>query len=293
LKNIQMKEVEMKKKSLIAVLSIMFSLGLIGQAMATYSISGMYVQHRHSEDGQDSYRFYVEFRDDATKQFATEDLLQSITLLDPNGNPVDLSSLKFAFDHNLDGEYDGKSGRWTFGHFDPLTNLWVAAPYTYGYYYSTITGPLVRGTYQLTATYDGIESQFNFTCNGLVDLPVIPSSSIRLRWDKGFGDLICTWAIPVNLSRSSPNLQTSVRASINLYTKDSNGKDIVAGYITVRVPTHMGFLLFPTSAMDLVSEMLGNVKVSKSDIRIQLRTNDNNNRAYSKAKTIPPQPKKK
>lgn len=233
-------------------------------------ISWFSLQHRVYEDGRDFNRISFEIKY-GMDQYVTTDRLNSIKLTDPNGDVVavtrDELNLAFSAYNYLEGAYDGNNGVF----------LLYGAPNRSSSYAGVVPGKLIAGTYHLSVQYANSVSNMDFTFNGLVDLPIIPGTSIRSSMDTS-GNLTATWAVPMSLCKTRPTLQTSVRAFIDVY-QDQDPTPRAELYIGI--PTHMGRWFVPKAVVDWLKSQ-GN----KYTIGVQLRTNDNCNRAYSNTKSI-------
>ena len=247
-------------------MGLFFILGFCGQAFATYSISYIYVQHRAYEDpAKGVNRLYFQIKDG--ENFVRNDLLTSVKLFNPSNNALKLPDLTFyPHDYGVRGEYNANMGQYT---YDGVVHD------ESGYSGNIDVKKLVKGTYRLVATYNGfkIETACNF--NGLVNLPVIDDKSIKASMDPK-GNLFCTWKVPNSafyLTEANPALAVSARAIIDVY----NGETAVA-YVQPFVPFHMGQAFFPARIVELIKTELGG---NTYKFRVQLRTNDNNNRTFS------------
>jgi hypothetical protein len=258
----------MSKQLLILVSLFVMNLLFTHQAIAEtqYQVTFMYVQHRvHEDTAKGQYnRLWFSLQDDAGN-YADADLLEDLVLIDPDGNIVPLTDGSFDPSSYLSGRYDATAGQWRYDskiYHEP------------GYYF-TVTQPLKNGIYYLETTYNGFTSEASFLFNGLVALPVVKKSSIKLpKQLDSAGNLILEWT-PSNdlywLTDKKPKLNTSERALIEIY-KDGN----YVSYVYVTVPTHMGRLFIPKWFIDNMKSV-GDVY----KLMIQIRTQDNSNRTYS------------
>ena len=114
------------------------------------------------------------------------------------------------------------------------------------------------------------EGQYHFY--GYESLPIIRSSSFKDKVDKS-GNLIWTWKVPYDFY---PPFDTNMRSVIKITNHDGN-----ISYFFPRVPTHLGRLFVPNYVVDKIKE-----EGDQYEMIIQLRTNDNNNRTYSKARKL-------
>ena len=76
----------------------------------------------------------------------------------------------------------------------------------------------------------------------------------------------------MELGQLAVNHKTRARTSIDIYKNEKN-----AGYISLILPVHLGFVLIPAD----VAQMM-NQKGDRFELKIQLETKDKNNRTYSK-----------
>jgi hypothetical protein len=207
--------------------------------------------------------------------YVTKNLLTSVALYDPSGNKIDgftLDNIEFTPNYTeVDGAYDGTSGIWNYGN--------PYSPSDFAYIFAK--GSVLKvGTYQLEIVFDGESLQATWAFNGRAALPYVNSDTIVSHLDNK-GNLVAAWSISDALLRTFPSKGTSARAMIDVYKKISKTKQKLVGVLIVRVPTAGGNLFVPKS---LVTSMksLGTIY----DITIQIRTNDNCNRVFSKAVTL-------
>lgn len=266
----------MARRKLSVALFIVFTLSLASQAIAasavqaagaaTPAISWFYVHHRTFEADPAINRLSVGFKDASSGVPLLGDNLTSLTLYDPNGDEVPVPQLTFyPAVYEIDGEYDGKTGIWNYGE-----------PYLVADYRADLDQELVVGTYHLVAVFDGVELEASFNFTGVVDLPIVPASSIKSKIDAS-GNLICTWAVSYELSKHNPSLATWTRVGIEVKKK---GK--IIGGLWYRVPTHLGRVFVPKEVIDAIKGFGG----SNYTIGIMVRTNDNSTRAHSKTRKL-------
>jgi hypothetical protein len=253
----------MKRSLLLAVLLVLV-FGFFSQAMA-YKLGSVSLQHRVYEDGRNFNRLYVEVQDDAGNFVSNPGLFKNVQLYNPSGIQIALTTKKAAIEEGLTGWYDIGVGQWQYpsSFYSPLT---VSADFT---------TKLVPGTYRIVVTYDAhtITSYFNFT--KLVALPIIKEASIKTTATAA-GDLIVRWTAPTTLftlTQKNPALSTTTRAGIWAY---SGGNYL--GYCQMKVGTHMQEAFFSKAFLDALRSMGGD----NYTIVVTTRTNDNNNRSYSK-----------
>ncbi len=233
---------------------------LIAQSADAVEVSWMYIQHRIYENGRSYNRLAFGLSDDDGRDLG-DDSAVSITLSDPKGRFIKLSDYKFSMDEEIYGTYDCLRSQWHFGE-EWQVDRWFSANFT---------EPVVSGKYRLTVrTTDSHAAGYEFTFKGGADLPFISSRSFEIHPDP-FGNLIWKWDIPDVLGQMVVDLQTVVKASI-----DINQEDKQVAYFFIKLPTHMGYLFIPRN---LVLK-LGS-KGNQFGFRIQLETRDNSMRTYS------------
>lgn len=255
----------MRKQLLIIVFGIVLTFGFVGQAASAYYLEWWYVQHRVYEDGRDFNRLNFALVDESGN-YPTADPVATVTLRDPDGRIVSLSNPGFWTVDTIYGGYNCDIGQWDYDdqfHFESGNGV-------------QIDDPLIEGTYHLSVTdIDGGTHDGYFEFNGLVNLPIISSSTFDVDLISGF--LLWEWEISQALLAISINHETQVRAIISIFKNDQYVGD---GYFYV--PTHMGMILLPPSVVRKM-KMKGN----RFDFTIQLRTRDNNNRTYSNPLRLP------
>lgn len=217
-----------------------------------------YVQHRKYQDGSEFNVANFAMKDSGNN-YILEDVvsLSSIAVYDPDGAQLTLTKAEFGGKYKVAyGGYDSNNGR---AYYDN-------ALHDESFYSVRFNDQLKTGTYHLVvADKSGTTYNAYLNFNSIQDIPVIPSNTFCAFKDNG-GNLIWKWGIP-----SYINASTSVRAFVDSY---SGGTLISEIYL--QVPTHMGWAFVPQNLLQLI-EGPGNIL----KLGIQLRTNDNNNRAYS------------
>lgn len=215
-----------------------------------------YVQHRKYQDGREFNVAPFAMKDEGNN-YISDDVVSSIELYDPDGIKISLTKAEFGGVYKtVGGGYDAENGNWYFG--DSLHDE--------SYYNVQFEGALKTGEYKLVIT-DKAGVQYNEYKNydSTQNLPLI-SSETFCAFKDNTGNLIWKWAIPPVIEAS-----TSVRAWVN-GSKDG----IDTGEIYVKVPTHMGYAVAPQNLLQMID---GDGHILK--IGVHVRTNDNNNRAYS------------
>lgn len=255
----------MNKRTWIALLCLLTITTCAPGLAEAYVLDYFMVQHRTYENGSKHNRIAFAVKD-ANGGYVTQDKLESLALYGPDGKQLKLTDKAFYSYKELDGVYDGPTGRWQY-----MTTF-----YTSGNYRAFISASeLAVGTYKLAIVYDGAKLEGNWYFYGQVNLPVIKSTTFKYWMDK-YGNFMAEWGVPYDLCRTSPNLETSVRVWIDSY----KGKTWI-GEAFVRVPTHMGRLFLPSSIVSQLKKQGDNFTMG-----VHLRTNDNCNRTYSTPKKV-------
>jgi len=233
---------------------------IVGNAFAV-EISWMYVQNRRYENGRTLNRLTFGLIDQAGRNLTSNEGVSAIKLSDPQGRLVKLSDSKFGVDEEIYGIYDPMRSQWHFNE-EWQVDSWFSANFD---------EPLIPGVYRLkVSTADGHAADYEFYFKGVVALPVITSHSFKLRPDP-FGNLIWKWDIPDTLGYMLFNLQTVVKASIDVYKGNKQ-----VGYFFIKLPSHMGYLFIPRKIVQKLS-----TKGDQFGLRVQLETRDSNTRTYS------------
>ena len=241
------------------------------QPQMNYHIGYFFVQHRKYESGREINRVLFEIYDENGNYVLAPVDIAFVELVLPDASTVmvDPSQVTFFKELFMGPVYNGDTGQW---------NYEDAFYYTSGYYFDLDPAFVMNGDYGLEVTdTDGNvylpypDNQF-FHFYGIEDLPIIPKSSIKYKID-AYGNLISTWDVPYYID---PNLSTSARAIIE-FSKDGH----YVGELHVKVPSHLGTLFVPAYIVDLMQQ-----QGDEFEMRLQLRTNDNNNRTYSAARKL-------
>ncbi len=254
----------MKSKLLYAMifLSIFISIGNVLAA----EISWLHVQHRSYGSGETLNRLSFGLVDEEVNYVTSKAVLDSVQLTDPLGNAVKLGPVKFGSVEEIYGNYDAKNSQW---YFDEgwQYDSWFSAD---------VEAPLVAGTYILNVrTADGRKAERAYVFNQQVNLPIVDADFLELRPDSK-GNLVWTWRIPDSLGNLSQYHPMRARASIDIYENDR-----YAGYFSIIVPVHVGFVFVPQEVIRKI-----NRKGNRFEVLISLETRDKNNRTYSKLRTI-------
>jgi len=249
-------------KRLLLYISILFSIFILtGNGLAA-EIAWLQVQHREYGTGKSVNRLSFGLVDEETNYVTSQAAVNSVLLKDPFGNPVTLAPLEFGSVEEIYGNYDAKNSQWYFDE-NWQYDSWFS---------SYIEAPLVAGSYVLSVTTaDGKTAKRDYIFNQQVDLPIIESDSVELEPDSD-GNLIWTWRIPEKLGGLSQNHPMRARASIDIYDKDQ-----FAGYFSIILPVHLGFVFIPREVVQKINQ-----KGNCFEAMISLETRDKNSRAYSK-----------
>lgn len=256
----------MKKSFLAFFLFLAMVLSSGGYARA-YNLQLWYVQHRIYEDGRDFNRFSFAVSDDSNNYVLEEDAVQSATLFGPDGTAIQTTELNFYHSQTLNAWFDWNKQQYIYP--DP-----PSFPSETGYS-ADFEGIIQPGIYHLQVkTKDDIVHDLYYTFKGLVTLPIIPSSSLKLYSDSK-GALICQWDTPNNL----PAVPTSVRVLLDAYTDK-----LATATVSVSTPPSVGILYVPPEVINTLKS-LGD----RFTVTLQLRTTgdyNNSNRTYSRSLNI-------
>jgi len=221
----------------------------------------MYIQHRIYESGRTRNRLSFSLIDGSGQNLMSDKGIESVELLDPKGRHIKLSDFKFNRDEEIYGVYDAMRSQWHYIHQWQHDN-WFSANFSQ---------PLVSGVYHLKVIANRNKvAEFPYNFKNVVALPVITSRSFRIHPDP-HGNVIWKWEVPDTLGHMVYNLETTTKASIDIY---KNNKQVA--YFFIKVPSHMGYLFIPRNIVQLIS-----AKGNQFGFRVQIETRDNNTRTYS------------
>ena len=246
----------MKRRGLF--LAICFLVVLVESVFAN-QVEFWAVQNRTTEAGT-NFNVAIWSMKNNAGDYILDDMLSSIELFDPNGIKIQQALTVFKSNKTAHGRYDANNGRWDFDSaFSPLS-----------YYLIEFGGTLKTGQYRLSfVDNESIQYDKYFYFTSLRDLPVIPSDTIcMLQNSEG---LLWKWKTPDSLMLQS-EISTTVRAWIDIYNESS----VCVGNIWLTIPTHMGWAFAPNSLLQQIPGQNSTIKIG-----LHVRTNDNNNRAYS------------
>jgi hypothetical protein len=253
----------MKRNFYVSIVVVLFSIFIFAaEGAADYYIAYWSFGHRVYEGDGELNRFGFALRDDVTGEYPMKDIVRSVELTDEDGTSVPLDNLRFWSEQTMFGGYDAENGQWWYGDFEFSSGHSAEVP-----------SELIPGRYYLTVTdiNDNTYTYWDdpYVFHGLVDLPIISSRWFWTYKDK-FKNFVWKWKVPYHLD---PTLETSVRAAILIYDKKDNN----IGSLWTRVPIHLGCLIVPRDVMEKISAI-----GKRYTLQINLRTNDQNNRSYSK-----------
>jgi len=222
------------------------------------------VQNRTTEAGENFNVAIWAIKNDAG-DYILDDILSSIELFDPDGIKIQpINTVSGSYTTAL-GRYDANNGRWYFDStFRPES-----------YYKIEFGGTLKTGQYHLSfVDNQSIQYDEDFYFTSLRDLPIIPSDTICIfQTSEGLG---WKWETPDSLMFQN-DISTSIRTWLDIY----NENDVYVGDIWIKVPTHMGWAFVPNSLLQQIPGQDNTLKIG-----LHVRTNDNNNRAYSNYSNI-------
>lgn len=224
-------------------------------------ISWMNIQHRIYENGRTRNRLSFGLVDENGQNVSSDENITAVALLDPNGRGVKLSEYKFNQDEEIYGIYDSMRSRWHFTQ-EWQQDSWFSADFS---------EPLISGPYRLKVTGNKKNTaEFTFNFGNVAALPVITSRSFRLHPDP-YGNVIWKWEVPDTLGHMVFDLETTTKASIDIYKNDKQ-----VAYFFIKLPSHMGYLFIPRNIVQKL-----NSKGQQFGLRVQLETRDINTRTYS------------
>lgn len=228
-----------------------------------YNIGLWYVQHRRYEDGRDFYRLYLELNDMFGNKILVENAIDPespvipVILYDESNNEVPLINRRIYTGKRANGFYDGVNGNFSDVFIDESGIQ------------AEISDSLTPGMlYRLALTdrnNQTLEGYYRF--NGTVGLPIVSAGSFQTQFNEEPGDFQWQWQNPGSIPDSSS------RAMIDIF----NGVNYI-GQHYIRVPTDVSQLVMPASFLAAGDRL---------KLRIQLGTNDNNDRTFSNLLIIP------
>jgi len=232
-------------------------------APASFYIDSFYVQHRVYEDGLNLNRLHFVAKDGFGRLLPLDAVITAdspMTLLNGAGQGLTLTDKRIIW--------------WNaaFGRFDGTVLILPDEFHEESFFFADITEALSPGTHRLSVTgLDTQEQRALYHFSGHVPLPIITADTFLIDFDV-LGNLNWQWHVP-DLSGLNPVPETSIRAMVQVF----EGEAYVGEYY-LKVPTNVGHLSLPAERLT-VGNRLG--------LRLQLRTNDNNNRTYSNFISVP------
>jgi len=221
----------------------------------------MNVQHRIYESGHTRNRLSFGLVDENSQNLTSDENVTAVELLNPKGRPVKLSKYKFNLDDEIYGKYDAMRSQWHFSE-EWQRDSWFSANFS---------EPLIPGLYRLKVVENKKNiAKHTFNFKNVAALPVITSRSFRLHPDP-YGNVIWKWEIPDTLGHMAFNLETTTKASIDIYR---NNRQVA--YFFIKLPSHMGYLFIPRNIVQKL-----NAKGEQFGLRVQIETRDRNTRTYS------------
>ncbi len=188
--------------------------------------------------------------------------IKKVSLLNPAGKELKLSTVKFDSTDEIFGSYNAKNSRWYYAgswQFDSWFSARILDTLEPGVYWLKIT----------TAAGKLVERTFAF--NKQLALPFIDTASFQLTPDSQ-GNLTWTWKIPPELGPLSLSNKLRARAAMDIF-KDRKS----TGYFSIVLPVHMGYVFIPAPVVNAINQ-----KGDRFELKVYLETRDKNNRTYSR-----------
>lgn len=220
------------------------------------------VRNQKKEDGAQSNRVAFTILD-TSGNLETSDVVDNIQLFGSSGLPISLASDGYyLMDKFLPGRYDSSTSRWLYeSNFSQDSG-----------YASSFSGDLPAGNYHLVVNLNnGLVYHRYIDYGGIKTLPFISSDSFYAYKDEN-GNLIISWKTPYDANFIAAQLNTALRAWIDVYQEG-----VLKAEIWVSAPTHIGHIFVPANVVQLYE-----AEGDDYQFAVQLRTTDNGNRAYSK-----------
>jgi hypothetical protein len=165
---------------------------------------------------------------------------------------------------------DFNIGNGCFGFWDP-NDAWVINDY-----YGIVLEPLIPGEYELELkTNDGQTHMATYTFMQKIELPYVKSRSFQIHPDAA-GNLYFSWDIPKQLLQITQTTTLSYRTYLMAYTDDT-----FEALLYPNIPIHMNSVFIPSHIVQWIAG-----KGNKFVFLVQVRTNVNNNRSYSKGVAV-------
>lgn len=267
------------RKYLLLLITVSF-LVMVNAQLVTAQILWGVVQNRIYEDGRDFTRVVFEVLNDERA-----DQIESVTLLDPSGDPVpgvELATATRACDLSTFSAYRDT------GYYWDWTSVTDESPWRYRVYFSwdlhDYPLELEVGDYEIQAVFsDTGLSTYTFQFTGYKDLPVVSLVSKKEKIKKAKsggkldleelsdGSLVLRWNGP-----AVPDPDTSARAFIILQDRGPEQCDVS---VAMKQPTQMGMLIISPDAVNALQ--CNEYYQGYFEFQVQLRFDDNSVRTYS------------
>ena len=249
------------RKARYIILFALFYLLIYAGTVVAYELDWYVIQHRVHESQQLSNRLAFEIQDDSGNYVNSKSVVTAVVLKYPNGSTVTLGELLFEYYQYIGARFFPDSSQWNFYSPEMLSD-----------FFADIESPLVIGTYTLEVTMENGQIltkpiHFDF----LLDLPVISSRSFQIHTDST-GNVHWTWRIPEQLLSLAKTYDLQVRAGVDA---KFNGETVALYW--PNLPIEVGYSIVPSYIyQDLVNQ------ADEIRFTFQVRTSNNNARAYSK-----------
>lgn len=253
----------MRTKCIWGLIILAVALFSGGNTFGAYEIKHYYLTHLVYENAIQKDRLFFSLQD-GDGNLVHSNVVTSVSLLDPDNNPVPLEDTAFyTEDYIFNRHWEGLHHLFTYNDsFQP-----------YSSYLSILQEDLQVGTYHIViqTTNNTIEKDYYY--HGTIDLPIIPSSSITGYEDQS-GNFIMQWESPQDIAFWKEQIPTELRAFI---IKRDGG--VWEATIWPSLPTGMNMLYVPHETMEQLKSRQGELLVG-----VQMRTSGdimNQNRSYS------------
>ena len=247
--------------AVIFLMTIASNSGLV--FAGNYSVAWWHMQKRTYEDGRSFNRLGFGIIDEFGA-YVTNDVIKSVSLVGPSG-AIALDPHAFMTYEILSGRINTDTGQWEYETDFRAEN----------YCRVNFSGNLVEGDYTLEVIDEDDDTMSNSYAthyfNGVVALPEFTSKSFR-GFEDVDGNFYWQWDTPVDTALWSSSLDASIRCWLTIY----NG-NVYVGEVYISVPALLGGVYVPSRVMDLSRQ-----KGDRITIGMHIRTNDNNNRFYTK-----------
>ena len=249
------------RKASYIILFVLFYLLIHAGTVVAYGLGWSSIQHRVAEYRESYNRIQFDIRDDSGNYVNSKSLVTGVVLKYPNGTTVTLGELMLEYYQYIVAQFLPDSSQWNHSPPEMISG-----------FFADIESPLVIGTYTLEVSMENgqiLTTTTNF--DYLLDLPIISSRSFQIHTDST-GNVHWTWRIPEQLLSLANTYDLQVRAGVAAMF---NG-EMVALYWP-NLPIEVGYSIVPSSTyQNLVNQ------ADELHFLFQVRTSNNNARAYSK-----------